>query len=128
MAIDGSCDEEVFDCNEVLKALAHPLRRAILAKLKDPELHFSEQQHPLSLGVCAGLIEQGCPLAQSSASAHLAALQAAGLLRARKIGTNVFYQRNEQAIRVFLTRITAELTARPARMDDTERNNDVETV
>lgn len=128
MAIDDPRDEKVLDCNEVLKALAHPLRRAILVKLKDPELHFSEQQHPLSLGVCAGLIEQGCPLAQSSASAHLAALQAAGLLRARKIGTNVFYQRNEEAIQAFLTRINAELTAEPARMADTERNNDVETV
>lgn len=97
MTIDAD-HECAPDLGEGLKALVHPVRRAILAKLADPERYFAGQAHPLSLGVCAREIEQSCPLSQSSISAHLAALHAAGLVETRRIGTFVFYRRNDGAI------------------------------
>jgi ArsR family transcriptional regulator len=95
--------------DEGIKALAHPVRRAILAKLHEPERYFAEQVQPLSLGVCAGQIEQSCPLSQSSISAHLAALQAAGLINGRRVGPYVFYKRDDPAIEHLLARLRAAL-------------------
>ncbi|ABQ30936.1 MULTISPECIES: ArsR/SmtB family transcription factor [Acidiphilium] len=97
MTIDADHDHAP-DLDEGLKALVHPVRRAILAKLAEPERHFAGQEHPLSFGVCAGAIERSCPLSQSSISAHLAALHAAGLVETRRVGTFVFYRRNDGAI------------------------------
>ena len=38
--------------NDVIhKALANPVRRQILAWLKEPEVYFAEQEHPLDFGV-----------------------------------------------------------------------------
>ncbi|MDD2876028.1 MAG: helix-turn-helix transcriptional regulator [Acidiphilium sp.] len=90
------------ELDEGIKTLVHPVRRAILAKLKHPERYFADQAQPLSLGVCAGQIEQSCPLSQSSISAHLAALQAAGLIVGRRIGPYVFYKRDDQAVESLL--------------------------
>lgn len=104
MTIDVA-PETAPDLDEGLKALVHPVRRAILAKLKTPERYFAEQEQPLSLGVCAGQIERGCPLSQSTVSAHLAALQSAGLITARRIGQWIFYKRNEAAIEALLARL-----------------------
>lgn len=97
MTIDADHDRAP-DLDEGLKALVHPVRRAILAKLADPERYFAAQPHPLSLGVCAREIERSCPLSQSSISAHLAALHAAGLVETRRVGTYVFYRRDDGAI------------------------------
>ncbi|MFB2550668.1 ArsR/SmtB family transcription factor [Ensifer soli] len=90
-----------MDRDEILKALAHPVRIEILAKLKDPAAHFSAQTHPLDHGVCAGQF-QSCGLSQSTVSAHLAALQRAGLVTTHKIGQWVFYKRDEKTIAAFL--------------------------
>jgi ArsR family transcriptional regulator len=38
-----------MDIDAIHKALANPMRRQILAWLKEPDVFFSEQQHPLSL-------------------------------------------------------------------------------
>ena len=54
-----------LDLDEVIKALAHPVRRDILNWLKDPHTHFPEQYHSLENGVCAGQIDQRCGLSQS---------------------------------------------------------------
>ncbi|MBU6356263.1 MAG: ArsR family transcriptional regulator [Rhodospirillales bacterium] len=97
MTIDADHDHAP-DLDEGLKALVHPVRRAILAKLAEPERYFAGQEPPLSFGVCAGAIERSCPLSQSSISAHLAALHAAGLVETRRVGTFVFYRRNDGAI------------------------------
>jgi len=93
------------DFDEVLKALSNPVRRGILAKMKDPEQNFPGQDHPYELGVCAGKIEAGCTLSQSTISAHLAILHHAGLLTAKRIGQWHFYKRNEPAITAFLERL-----------------------
>ena len=84
----------------ILKALSHPVRREMLAWLKDPQTHFAGQAHPLEMGVCAGSFER-CGLSQSTVSAHLAVLADAGLVTTRKVGPFVFYMRNETAIDAF---------------------------
>jgi len=92
-----------------LKALANPVRRKILCALKDPERNFPGQEHPYAWGVCANRVEAVCGLAQSSVSAHLAALHQAGLLTAKKSGQFVFYKRDETAIAAFLSRLSSTL-------------------
>ncbi|HEV7320973.1 MAG TPA: metalloregulator ArsR/SmtB family transcription factor [Ensifer sp.] len=87
--------------DEILKALAHPVRVNILAWLKEPERHFPMQEHPLDLGVCAGQFER-CGLSQSSVSSHLAILQRADLVTTRRLGQWIFYRRNEETIAAFL--------------------------
>ncbi|HEY6898955.1 MAG TPA: metalloregulator ArsR/SmtB family transcription factor [Rhodocyclaceae bacterium] len=99
----------VVDLDEVIKALANPLRREILAWLKNPEKEFKQQDHPFEFGVCVGKIFERSGLSQSTVSAHLATLQSAGLVTPRKVGQWVFYKRNEEAIQAFLSRIGHEL-------------------
>ena len=84
------------------KSLANPVRRQILAWLKDPAEHFAQQHYPFEVGVCAGLIDERTGLSQSTVSAHLANLQKAGLVTSQKVGQWIFYKRNEETIRAFL--------------------------
>lgn len=97
------------ELDEIIKALAHPLRREILQWLKEPHRYFSEQHHSLENGVCAGQIDQRAGLSQSTVSAHLATLQRAGLITNRKVGQWHFFKRNEPAIQAFLSRLGQEL-------------------
>lgn len=97
------------ELDDIIKALAHPLRREILRWLKEPERYFSEQHHSLENGVCAGQIDQRTGLSQSTVSAHLATLQRAGLITNRKIGQWHFFKRNESVIEAFLARLDHEL-------------------
>ena len=97
------------DIDEVIKALAHPVRREMLCWLKDPPKFFATQEHSLDLGVCAGKIFEKSALSQSTISVHLATLQKAGLITSRKIGQWVYYSRNEALIEKFLKRINTEL-------------------
>ena len=89
-----------MDRDAILKALAHPVRREMLAWLKEPEKHFAGQMHPLEMGVCASQFER-CGLSQSTVSSHLATLVACGLLRQRRVGQWVFHTRDEDAIATF---------------------------
>jgi DNA-binding transcriptional ArsR family regulator len=98
-----------IDIDAIHKALANPLRREILAWLKEPERHFAEQEHPLDFGVCAGLIDRCAGLSQSTVSAHLAILQRAGLVCSRRIGQWIFFKRNEAVIQAFLKHMNGEL-------------------
>lgn len=98
-----------LDCDEILKALANPLRREILVWLREPQLHFASQSHPLELGVCCGLIYERSGLSPSTASAHLAVLQKAGLVTSYKLGQWVFYKRNEPLIAAFTAQLSAQL-------------------
>ncbi|MDX0622951.1 metalloregulator ArsR/SmtB family transcription factor [Sinorhizobium medicae] len=93
-----------MDRDEILKALAHPTRVDILTWLKEPQAHFSGQEHPFDMGVCAGQFER-CGLSQSTVSSHLAVLQRAGLVSSRRVGQWVFYKRNEETIAEFLKTI-----------------------
>ena len=98
-----------MDCDVIHKALANPVRRQILAWLKAPDVYFSDQEHRLDLGVCAGQIDNRCGLSQSTVSAHLAILQKAGLVTCRKVGQWIYYSRNEATIQAFLTSINGDL-------------------
>jgi DNA-binding transcriptional ArsR family regulator len=97
------------DIDEIMKALAHPLRREILAWLKTPEKVFRQQHHPFEMGICAGMIFEKAKLSQSTVSVHLATLQKAGLVTARKVGQWVFYSRNESVIAEFVKCIHRDL-------------------
>ncbi len=91
----GPMDEDL-----ILKALAHPVRRRMLAWLQAPEQHFPAQALPHDMGVCAGQFAR-CGLSQPSVSAHLGVLSAAGLIVPRRVGQWVFYTRNEDTIAAF---------------------------
>lgn len=95
--------------DDIIKALAHPVRREILGWLKDPPKSFPAQEHSFELGVCAGKIFEKAHLSQSTISAHLATLQRAGLVTPRKVGQWIYYSRNEAVIGKFLRRIKSDL-------------------
>jgi ArsR family transcriptional regulator len=101
--------QPVPDIDDIIKALAHPVRRDILGWLKDPNKSFPTQAHSFELGVCAGKIFEKANLSQSTISAHLASLQRAGLVTPQKVGQWIFYSRNEALIEKFLDRIKSEL-------------------
>jgi ArsR family transcriptional regulator len=95
--------------DDLIKAIAHPVRRDILHWLKDPLQQFPEQHYGHDHGVCAGQIDQRCGLSQSTVSAHLATLQRAGLISSQKVGQWHFFKRNEDAIKQFLAHLGQEL-------------------
>ncbi len=88
-----------MDSLEIFKALSNKTRLQILQWLKEPELHFSVQEHAdfEQVGVCVGLIQQKCGLSQSTVSEYLTVLQKAGLLQATRVGQWTYYKRNEPA-------------------------------
>jgi ArsR family transcriptional regulator len=91
-----------MDIDTIHKALANPMRRQILAWLKEPDVYFSDQQHPLTLGVCAGLIDKRAALSQSTVSAHLAVLVKAGLVTSQRVGQWNYFKRDEALIQAFI--------------------------
>lgn len=105
IATDASANDTL---DEALKALSSPVRLAMLQWLKEPEKHFSDQAHPLEMGICARQFER-CGLSQSTVSAHLASLHKAGLITSKKIGQWIFYKRDEEAIANFLAQLTTRL-------------------
>ena len=94
-----------MEIDAIHKALANPVRRQILSWLKEPKQHFAEQEYPLELGVCAGLIDHRTGLSQSTVSAHSASLQRAGLVSSKRVGQWVFFKRNEETIQAFLDQL-----------------------
>lgn len=97
------------ELDDMIKALSHPIRRDILHWLKQPELYFADQEHPLSFGVCAGKIDQKTGLSQSTVSNHLAILQRAGFISSKKVGQWNFFSRNEAAVQAFLVQMQQQL-------------------
>ncbi|WCM24836.1 ArsR family transcriptional regulator [Paraburkholderia bryophila] len=97
------------DIDAIHKALANPLRREILGWLREPYAHFADQELTLEHGVCAGKIDARCGLSQSTVSAHLAALQRAGLVTSKRVGQWVFFKRNEPVIQAFLEHMNEQL-------------------
>jgi ArsR family transcriptional regulator len=98
-----------LDVDAICKALANPVRREILARLRDPQVHFGDQELPYDHGVCAGKIDAQCGLSQSTVSAHLAVLQKAGLVTSKRVGQWVFFKRNEAVIEAFIAHMNAQL-------------------
>jgi DNA-binding transcriptional ArsR family regulator len=98
-----------IDIDVIHKALANPVRREILAWLKEPQTYFPDQALPLVSGVCAGSIEARCGLSQSTVSAHLTMLRRTGLITSRRVGQWTFFKRNEAAIKAFLSSLNSSL-------------------
>ncbi|MBO3760971.1 helix-turn-helix transcriptional regulator [Ciceribacter sp. L1K23] len=94
--------------NDILKALASPVRMDMLKWLKEPEQYFGEQAQPFTTGVSASQFER-CGLSQSTVSAHLSVLQRAGLVTTSRHGQWVYYRRDENAIRRFLADLQSTL-------------------
>ncbi|RML51914.1 ArsR family transcriptional regulator [Pseudomonas amygdali pv. morsprunorum] len=105
-----ACENDMqIDLDDIIKALAHPVRREILSWLKDPRTTFPAQEHSIEHGVCAGQIDQRAGLSQSTVSAHLATLQRAGLISSKKVGQWHFFRRNEEVIEAFVQALIKEL-------------------
>lgn len=91
-----------IDIHEALKALANPMRLAILKWLKDPRSHFPEQEvDPEVVGVCVSIIQLRTGLSQPTTSLYLTALQRAGLVTSQRIGPWTYYKRHEANIQAF---------------------------
>ncbi|RFU44904.1 helix-turn-helix transcriptional regulator [Paraburkholderia sp. DHOC27] len=98
-----------IDIDAIHKALANPVRREILAWLREPQVYFAGQELAFDHGVCAGAIDARCGLSQSTVSAHLAAMQRAGLVTSKRVGQWIFFKRNEAVIQAFLQHVNAGL-------------------
>jgi len=98
-----------MDRTEILKALSHPTRIEFLEWMKQPEQHFSDQYHPLEMGICAKQFERRCGLSQSTVSAHLSTLEKAGLVKTSRVGQWAFYSRDEEKIADFVTNLRSAL-------------------
>ena len=98
-----------IDIDDIIKALAHPVRRQILDWLQAPLATFPDLRPSIDGGVCAGQIDQRAGLSQSTVSAHLATLQRAGLITSQKHGQWHFFKRNEDVIQAFLQQLTQRL-------------------
>ena len=94
-----------MDIDAIHKALANPVRREILAWLKEPEAYFPEQEFPFVNGVCAGHIDARCGMSQSTVSAHLASLHKAGLVTSKRVGQWILFKRDEALIQAFLDQL-----------------------
>lgn len=66
---------------DIFEALAHPVRRAVLKRLR---------AGPMS----AGDLADAFPVTKPTMSRHFAALKDAGLIRAERIGTTIRYRLN----------------------------------
>lgn len=87
----------------ILKALANPLRRDIMAWLRDPARHFPAQPgQPQQDGVCVSHIYEKAAVAQSTVSTYLAMLQRVGLVRSHRVGQWTFYRRDDATIHRFV--------------------------
>lgn len=87
----------------VLKALASPVRLAVLDYLKDPVGNFPPQVDgdPLVDGICADFLRDKLGIAAATASRHLSLLVDCGLLIATRKKGWTFYRRDEAAIARF---------------------------
>jgi ArsR family transcriptional regulator len=79
----------------MLRAIADPVRRRILALLKEPGCCAIGK----STGMCACDVEAAVSLSQPTISHHMAVLCKAGLVEAEKVEQWMWYRRNEKALR-----------------------------
>ncbi|MBZ9815764.1 ArsR/SmtB family transcription factor [Mesorhizobium sp. CA7] len=82
----------------VIKALACESRLKILDFLNWPELYFPDVPNARQTGLTNKLICGRLCITQESVSLHMRRLLEAELVSATKVGTRVFYKRNEPGI------------------------------
>ena len=83
--------------NRILQAIADPNRRRILEALKER----GGCSIGKDVGLCASDIELRVKLSQPTISHHMAVLERAGLVEARKVGQWRWYKRNENRLKEF---------------------------
>jgi DNA-binding transcriptional ArsR family regulator len=95
----------------VLKALASPIRLAVLDYLKDPVGNFPPQVDgdPIADGICADFLRDKLGIAAATASRHLTLLTDCGLLIATRKKGWTFYRRDDAAIAAFIAALKASL-------------------
>jgi len=101
-----------MDINEIIKTLDNPMRMDILHWLKTPKEHFDVSTQLVDAeaeGVCVSIIQEKSGLSQSTVSVYLSALQRAGLVQSKRIGTWTYYQRDEKNIKAFLALLKSTL-------------------
>jgi ArsR family transcriptional regulator, arsenate/arsenite/antimonite-responsive transcriptional repressor len=89
----------------MLRAVADPVRRRILALLKQPGCCAIGKSN----GLCACDVEGQIGLSQPTISHHMAVLRNAGLVEAEKIEQWMWYRRNEQALRMLAQSLREQL-------------------
>ena len=94
--------------NEVLKALSHPIRRDIIARLRDG---------PMTAGDLAALYDVSKP----TMSAHFAAMKEAGLVRAERQGVVIRYHLNATVAEETLAVLMGVLGAAGERASSTPK-------
>jgi DNA-binding transcriptional ArsR family regulator len=96
---------------QIFKALASQTRLRMLYWLKAPQKHFPppDPDAAKGVGVSVSDLQRKADLSPSTASAHLAILQRAGLVRATRVGQWTYYQRDEAAIRRLAAWIRTDL-------------------
>jgi DNA-binding transcriptional ArsR family regulator len=99
-----------MDIDKTLSALNNPVRRQILAWLKDRS-NFPQAlpEHADLSGVCVGYIQERANLSQSTVSTYMRLLKDAGLVTSERHGQWTFYRRNEDAIAAALKILAEEL-------------------
>lgn len=102
--LNSESDSQVPDRLATLKALASPVRLAVLEYLKDPIGNFAPQVDgdPAADGICADFLRDKLDIAAATASRHLTLLAACGLLVATRKKGWTFYRRDEEAIARFI--------------------------
>ncbi len=99
-----------MDIDKTLSALNNPMRRQILAWLKDrSNFPPALPEHTNLPGVCVGYIQEKANLSQSTISTYMKLLKDAGLVTSERHGQWTFYQRNEDAIAVALKKLAEDL-------------------
>jgi len=91
--------------DRMLHAIADPTRRRILEALKERGACSIGKE----TGLCASDIELRMHLSQPTISHHMAILTKAGLVQAEKVGTWVWYRRDEGALREFMRQLKNSL-------------------
>ncbi|MBM2575721.1 helix-turn-helix transcriptional regulator [Jannaschia sp. Os4] len=78
----------------VFKALASPVRLRLLEWLSDPRAHFPPQRDGdlVADGVCVGFLTEKAGLSQPTVTVHMKQLEAAGLVRSKRIKGWTFYK------------------------------------
>lgn len=99
-----------MDIEKAISALNNPVRRQILAWLKDrsnfpPALPGHENLE----GVCVGYIQDKAKLSQSTISNYMGVLKQADLVIAERHSQWTFYRRDEESIQAFLAAVKDEL-------------------
>lgn len=93
--------------NDVFQALAHPVRREVLKRLK---------AGPLT----AGELADAFPVSKPTMSRHFTTLKEAGLIRAEKVGTSIRYRLNITVADEALAMVMALLGRDSDKLDDEE--------